>query len=64
MDEDGSGTISLDEFITFFGAELDDNAELAAQDSMLQDELWPSWVMKEKKLSEMETMLSAIFKHL
>lgn len=64
LDEDGSGTISLDEFITFFGADLDDNTSLADQDSMLQDEIWPQWVMKEKKLSEMETMLSAIFKHL
>ena len=35
LDEDGSGSISLDEFISFFGADLDDNSDLFAQDSML-----------------------------
>jgi len=30
LDEDGSGTISLDEFIAFFQAEFDDNSDLAA----------------------------------
>ena len=27
---------------------------------MLQDEIWPEWVVKEKKLSDVETLLSRI----
>jgi hypothetical protein len=62
LDEDASGTISLDEFIVLFGAEHENLDGIADQDSQLQDEIWPSWVVKEKKLPELETLLSKIFK--
>ena len=64
MDEDGSGTISLDEFIVLFSAEHENLDNVAEQDSQLQDETWPSWVVKDKKLAELETLLSKIFKQL
>ena len=63
LDGDGSGTISLDEFLSFFGADLD-AGDLQEQDGMLQDEIWPAWVVKEKKLPAMETMLSRVYKQL
>lgn len=31
---------------------------------MLQDEIWPSWVVKEKKLPDIETLLNKIYKTL
>ena len=62
MDNDGNGSISLDEFIGFFGEDVGDHDELNDLDSTLHDEIWPLWVVKEKKLSEMESILSALFK--
>ena len=29
---------------------------------MLQNEIWPSWVVKEKKLPDIETLLTKIYK--
>ena len=31
---------------------------------MLQDEIWPSWVVKEKKLPDIETLLDRVYKTL
>lgn len=64
LDADGSGSISIDEFLNYFTTDIDNTQDLATQDSMLQDEIWPKWVVKEKKLPEMETILSNIYKEL
>ena len=50
LDNDGSGTITLDEFLEFFGTiELDDGGLQDAADE-LEDEMWPEWLIKEGKL--------------
>lgn len=64
LDENSSGTISLDEFIVMFSAAEEGVDGAAEQDGLLQDEMWPSWVVKEKKLPELETLLSKVFKQL
>lgn len=58
LDEDGSGRISIDELMNYFSLELESHEKLQEQDSMLQDEIWPQWVVREKKLPEVETLLS------
>lgn len=52
LDEDGSGSISLDEFLNHFGAADDDDDEFtqAQEEQMLQDEMWPRWVLDEGAL--------------
>jgi hypothetical protein len=62
LDNDGNGSISLDEFIGFFGEDIGDQDDQNDPDSMLHNEIWPAWVVKEKKLPEMESILSALFK--
>ena len=46
LDADGSGTISLDEFMAYFAEEPgdDDDYHKAQEESLQQDELYPSWV--------------------
>ena len=53
LDTDGSGSISLDEFLAYFGAVTDQDAERdkADEDKSLQDDIWPEWVIKENKLA-------------
>jgi Ca2+-binding EF-hand superfamily protein len=53
LDADNSGTISLDEFLDFFGMvknEEDEEAK-AQMEQLLNDELWPKWLIKEAKLA-------------
>jgi len=47
LDEDNSGSISLDEFISYFGQTSNEaeEAEAAMQDSMLQEDIWPQWII-------------------
>jgi hypothetical protein len=64
LDEDNSGSISIDEFISYFGSASreDDEMEQAKQDQMLEDEIWPAWVIQEKALPNAQTILSNMFK--
>lgn len=50
LDVDGSGTISLDEFLEFFGHLKSDGDQTKKAEEELQDKMWPSWIIKEGKL--------------
>lgn len=64
LDEDSSGSISIDEFISYFGTvkQEEDEMEQAKLDQMLEDEIWPRWVIEEQKLPQAQTILSSMFK--
>ena len=60
LDNDGSGTITLDEFLEYFGGvDLDDGAGRNAEDDLV-DEMWPEWLLKEGKLPHAQSLLSAM----
>jgi len=44
LDADGSGTITLDEFLEFFGHLNQADAELRQAEDALEDEMWPEWL--------------------
>ena len=50
LDNDGSGTITLDEFLEFFGNIEADDGDLQNAEDELEDEMWPEWLIKEGKL--------------
>lgn len=69
LDEDGSGAISLDEFLNYFGqVDLgeDDEYHRAQEEQLLQDEMWPRWVLDEGKtaMAQAQTILAAMFSRL
>ena len=64
LDEDGSGSISLDEFIALFASEVEEADNLHDKERLLQDGIWPAWVVKEKKQPQVETLLSQIWRQL
>jgi hypothetical protein len=49
LDVDGSGTISLDEFLEFFGHLKNDEEDSKKVEEELQDTMWPAWINKEGK---------------
>lgn len=51
LDADGSGTITLDEFLEFFGQVTEDEAVMHNAEDDLEDEVWPDWLSKEGKLA-------------
>jgi len=60
LDNDGSGTITLDEFLEFFGTiDPDDGGAQHAEDELL-DEMWPEWLIKEGKLARAQSLLTAM----
>lgn len=64
MDEDNSGKISMDEFLNFFSSTVelaDDEYHLAQEEQMMQDKLWPKWVLDEGKLADAQNILHAMF---
>jgi Ca2+-binding EF-hand superfamily protein len=66
LDADNSGTISLDEFLDFFGMvknEEDEEAK-AQMEQMLNDELWPKWLIKEAKLGVVQNLFYNMFNEL
>jgi hypothetical protein len=66
LDADNSGTISLDEFLDFFGMvknEEDEEAK-AQMEQMLNDELWPKWLIKEAKLGVVQNLFYNMYNEL
>jgi hypothetical protein len=66
LDADNSGTISLDEFLDFFGMvknEEDEEAK-AQMEQLLNDELWPKWLIKEAKLATAQNLFYNMFNEL
>lgn len=50
LDEDNSGTISLDEFLNFFGSyeqKKENDEQHKIDQELLQDNIWPKWVIEE-----------------
>jgi Ca2+-binding EF-hand superfamily protein len=58
LDRDGNGSITLDEFLEFFGDVEDSEADLKAAEEELQDEMWPDWLIKEGQLSTAQGLLT------
>ena len=50
LDADGSGTITLDEFLEFFGDVQKAQTQEVFVEEELQDEMWPEWLVKEGHL--------------
>lgn len=57
LDADGSGTITLDEFLEFFGQVADFDAQMHNAEDDLEDEMWPDWLSKEGKLAHAQQLL-------
>jgi Ca2+-binding EF-hand superfamily protein len=66
LDADGSGSISLDEFLNFFGMikNEEEEAQKAREEHMLHDELWPQWLIRDDKLSTAQNLLANMAHHL
>jgi len=60
LDADGSGTITLDEFLEFFGDLNRAEADLRHAEEELEDEMWPEWLIKEGKLAHAQSLLAAM----
>lgn len=58
LDADGSGTITLDEFLEFFGHLHRAEADMANAEDELEDEMWPEWLIKEGKLPYAQGLLT------
>lgn len=58
LDADGSGTITLDEFLEFFGHLNQADEDLARAADELEDEMWPEWLIKEGKLLHAQGLLT------
>jgi len=50
LDNDGSGTITLDEFLEYFGTVGLTEEDTHNAEDELEDEMWPEWLVKEGKL--------------
>ena len=57
LDADGSGTITLDEFLEFFGQVTESDAGMRNAEDDLEDEVWPDWLSKEGKLAHAQQLL-------
>lgn len=66
LDADNSGTISLDEFLDFFGMVKNEEDEEAKSqmEQMLNDELWPTWLVKEGKLGIVQNLFYNMYHEL
>ena len=60
LDADGSGTITLDEFLEFFGHLNADEDTKNAEDE-LEDEMWPEWLIKEGKIQHAQSLLFSMY---
>jgi Ca2+-binding EF-hand superfamily protein len=64
LDEDGNGSISLDEFLHYFEhLEVNDQTEyerLKAEEEMFEN-IWPEWVIKEAKVEHAKTILTRMY---
>lgn len=60
LDADGSGTITLDEFLEFFGHLGPETSDSRQAEDELEDEMWPEWLIKEGKLPQAQTLLAAM----
>jgi len=60
LDRDGNGSITLDEFLEFFGDPDAVEDDMKNAEEELQDELWPDWLIKEGKLQHAQTLLAAM----
>ena len=58
LDTDGSGTITLDEFLEYFGAVQDEPHNV---EDNLEDEIWPEWVSKEGKIQHAQKLLLQMY---
>jgi Ca2+-binding EF-hand superfamily protein len=61
LDADGSGTITLDEFLEFFGQLGDAEQDMHQAEDELEDELWPDWLIKGGKLAHAQTLLAGMY---
>lgn len=59
LDADGSGSITLDEFLEFFG-HLEKEGAMGRPEDGLDDGLWPEWLQKEGKIQHAQTLLTKI----
>ena len=66
LDEDGSGSISMDEFLNYFGQDVgeDDEFHKSQEESLLQEEIYPAWVFEQEKLAQAQTLLLAMYNEL
>lgn len=64
LDEDGSGTITIDEFLHYF-QHLDSNNESEYERKKAEEELyenaWPEWVTRENKLEYAKAIILKLF---
>ncbi len=60
LDTDGSDTITLDEFLEYFGDFGLRNSDSVAAEEELEDEMWPEWLIKEGELPHAQTLLSSM----
>lgn len=67
LDSDGSGTITLDEFLHYFEHMGDtDDAEfekLKAEEELFEN-IWPEWIIKDSKVDEAKTLLLKMYESL
>jgi Ca2+-binding EF-hand superfamily protein len=61
LDNDGSGSVSLDEFLEFFGTVEAETASGDMGEDELEDEMWPEWLIREGKLPHAQSLLAAMF---
>lgn len=60
LDADGSGTITLDEFLEYFGDLNREERDMQHAEDELEDEMWPEWLIKEGKLAHAQSLLTAM----
>jgi Ca2+-binding EF-hand superfamily protein len=60
LDADGSGTITLDEFLEFFGNLNAEEQDLLKVAEELEDKIWPEWLIKEGKLAYAQGLLTSM----
>jgi hypothetical protein len=60
LDADGSGTISIDEFLEYFG-EINNSSDEVLHESDLEDEMWPDWCIKEGQLGHIQGLLLKMY---
>lgn len=61
LDADGSGTITLDEFLEFFGQLGRAEPDMRHAEEELEDELWPDWLIKGGQLAHAQTLLAGMY---
>ena len=64
MDEDGNGTISIDEFLHYFQhldvADQGEFERLKAEEEMFES-IWPEWIIKDGKVETVKSLLLRMF---